>query len=88
MYSEFLICQKWKAMSKQVMKIFWYVCYVLLIGTLRFNFYFNVLEIKPYGLGSRIWRLKATTDLLIGECLDYFLFLFVSITGTVGWTER
>ena len=51
----------------------------------------STLEIKPCGLGSRIWDMEAENynwyPLLIGEHLDYFLFLFISRTGTVGWTE-
>jgi hypothetical protein len=50
------------------------------------------LEIKPCGLGSRIRDMEAESyngsHLLIGEHLDYFLFLLVSRTGTVGWTEH
>ena len=39
------------------------------------------LEIKPCGLGSKeIWMLIS----FIGEHLDYFLFILVSRTGTVG----
>ena len=49
------------------------------------------LEIKPCGLGSRIWDMEAESynwsRLLIGEHLDYFLFLFVRRSGIVGWTE-
>ena len=41
---------------------------------------------------SRIGDMEAESynwsHLLIGEHLDYFLFLFVSRTGTVGWTEH
>ena len=45
---------------------------------------YGILEIKPCELGSRIGDMES----YIGEHSDYFLFLLVSRTGTVGWTER
>ena len=47
-----------------------------------------ILEIKPCGLASIIWGWKLWLISFIGEHLDYFLFLLVSRTGTVGWTKR
>ena len=48
-------------------------------------FYFQ-LEINPAGLvlEFEIGRLSS----FIGEHFDYFLFLLVSRTGTVGWNEH
>ena len=52
---------------------------------------YTTLEIKPCGLGSRVWDMEAETynwsHLLIGEHLGYFLFLFVSRTGTALWDQ-
>ena len=54
--------------------------------------FYNVLEIKPCRLGSRIsdveaesynWQVSFTSGHLV-----YVLFLLVSRTGTVGWTKR
>ena len=51
---------------------------------------YNRLEFKPCRLGSKfkIRRLKAITDFIYWWTLRLLLFLFVSRTGTVGWTER
>ena len=54
---------------------------------------YNALEIKPCGLGSRIRDMEAEcynwSPLLVNtQHLDCFLFLLVSRTGTVGWTEN
>ena len=52
--------------------------------------HFTQLEIKPCGLASGIRDIHESynwSHLLIGEHLDYFLYLFVSRTGTKGWTE-
>ena len=53
---------------------------------------YNKLEIKPCVIGSRIRDIQAEnyngSYLLIGKCLHYLLFLFISRTGTVGWTKR
>ena len=53
---------------------------------------YTTLEIKPCRLGSRIRDMEAESynwsHSLIGEHLNYLIFLLVSRTGTVGWSER
>ena len=56
----------------------------------EFEFIF-LLKIEPCGFGSIIQDMEAESYKLIsfiGEHLDYFLFLLVSRTGTVGWRCR
>ena len=61
-----------------------------IILDLHYLFHYSILEIKPCGLGSSIRDMEAESynrsHLLIGEHLDYFLFLFVSRTLAL-WDE-
>ena len=49
-------------------------------------YWYRLLEIKPYRLGSRIREMEA--DLIYWWTFRLLRFFLVSRTGTVGWTKR